>query len=69
MLKISSKLTISYLQTILYNGFKRRIISRNPLLLDDYGDVVDEEEVIDEADVDPVEENPYKDIKLEGLRN
>jgi hypothetical protein len=30
---------------------------------------VDEEEIIDEADVEPIEENPYKDVKLEGLRN
>jgi hypothetical protein len=27
---------------------------------------VDEDEELDEADVEPIQQNPYKDIKLEG---
>jgi hypothetical protein len=58
---------LSYFQAIAYNGFKRRIISRNPLLLDDDGDVVDDDEEVDNAYFEPIEDNPYKDVKLEGL--
>jgi hypothetical protein len=52
------------MQTIEYAGYKRRIVLRNPLAFDSDGDVVDED---DEA-IDPelMDENPYKDIHLEG---
>jgi hypothetical protein len=50
-----------------YNGYKRRIISRNPLYMDEDGDLVDDEGDVDENIATPVEPNPYKDIRLEGI--
>jgi hypothetical protein len=54
-----------YSQDIYYNSYKRRIISRNPLLVDEDGDIVDDGDETD-LDLDPIEDDPYKDIKLES---
>jgi hypothetical protein len=53
-------------QEIDYAGYRRSIISRNPLLFDDDGDVVDEDDELEDGEAAPLEENPYQDIKLEG---
>lgn len=61
-------LTDCVLQNILYNGYKRRIISRNPLLVDEDGDIADEGDEND-LDLEPIEEDPYKDIRIEGMNS
>jgi hypothetical protein len=35
--------------------------------MDEDGDLVDDEGDVDEAIATPVEQNPYKDIRLEGM--
>jgi RXT2-like, N-terminal len=53
-----------HVQDIEYAGYKRRIVLRNSLAYDEDGDVVDDDdtEAIDPALMD---DNPYKDIRLE----
>jgi hypothetical protein len=57
------------LQEIEFNGERRHIISRNPLLFDDDGDVidVDEDDDIEDQDIAPIEDDPYGTIKIEGI--
>lgn len=49
-------------------GYKRDVISINPQYYTPDGDVVEDEDDIDDED-EPLDENIYKDIKLEGMFN
>ena len=53
-------------QEINYNGYKRNIICFNPPLVDDEGDIIEDEDEIEEGDASPLEDNIYEEIKLEG---
>lgn len=50
-----------------YNGYQREIISKNPARVDADGDVLDDEEESN-PDLTDAEEDPYQDIKLEGMQ-
>src|SRR5215469_546175 len=53
-------------QEIEYASYKRNIISYNPPLIDDDGDIIEEEDELEYGEVSPMEDNIYEDIKLEG---
>jgi hypothetical protein len=53
-------------ETIEYGGFTLPIIYRNPLVVDDEGDLVEDEEDLHEDYAEPIEENPYRNVKIEG---
>lgn len=53
------------MQRIEHAGFKRDVISLNPPFYTPEGEIVEAESDIDEDD-EPLEENIYKDVKLEG---
>jgi len=55
-----------FLQEVNYNGYKRNIISFNPPLVDDEGDIIEDEDEIEEGEASPLEDNIYEEIKLEG---
>ncbi|KAF2667717.1 hypothetical protein BT63DRAFT_480644 [Microthyrium microscopicum] len=60
----------TYTQEINYHGYRRRIISRNPLLFDEYGDLIEEDSSDEEGDKPegaPLEDNPYENINLQEL--
>jgi hypothetical protein len=53
-------------QRIEHAGYKRDVISINPQYYTPEGEIVEDEEDIDDDD-EPLDENIYKDIKLEGV--
>lgn len=55
------------MQEINYAGYRRYIISRNPPKFDADGDMIyDDDELEEGEEAEPLEENPYGKIKLEG---
>ena len=48
-------------------GYDRDIVARNPQRYNGYGDELEDSDSDPEADVDAEEENPYGDIRLEGM--
>ena len=53
-------------QEIEFANYKRNIISYNPPLIDDDGDIIEDEDELEDGEVSPMEDNIYEDIKLEG---
>jgi hypothetical protein len=49
-------------------GYKRDVISINPQYYTPDGELVEDDEDIDDED-EPLDDNIYKDIKLEGALN
>lgn len=50
----------------MYNGYTRTIISKAPLVVDRDGDVVEDAEDDSNSDFEDAEEDPYKDVRIEG---
>jgi len=67
-LELCGKSGITSEQKIDYNGYSRHIINRNPLRIDADGDVVDDDDSDSLPDLSDAEENPYADIRLEGMK-
>jgi hypothetical protein len=57
---------LTIFQTIEYAGYKRRIVSRNPLAFDQDGDIVDDDDDAEDVDPELMDDNPYDGIRLEG---
>jgi len=55
------------IQEIEFASYKRNIISYNPPLIDDDGDIIEDEDELEDGEVSPMEDNIYEDIKLEGM--
>ncbi|KAF2401063.1 hypothetical protein EJ06DRAFT_529231 [Trichodelitschia bisporula] len=56
-----------YKERVELAGYQRDIIFRNPPMCDADGDVIPDDEDMEDEDASPLEENIYKDIKLEEL--
>ena len=59
------KLTIQ--QKVNHAGYQRYILERNPRRFNSLGDELEDSESDADADVDAEEENPYGNVKLEGM--
>ena len=53
-------------QRILYNGYARDVISRNPPRVDQDGDIVDSENDNSDLDTTDAEDDPYHDVRLDS---
>lgn len=48
-------------------GYHRYIINQNPKRYDEYGDELEDDEEDGRADAEATEENPYNEVRLEGM--
>lgn len=63
----SLELTTHSAQKINHAGYQRYILERNPKRYNEYGDELENSESDPEADADADEENPYGEVRLEGM--
>lgn len=56
-----------YKRKVNHAGYQRYIIQPNPLRYDQDGDLIDEEDDVEAADLSPNEDNPFSETRLEGL--
>ena len=64
--KNSMTMCLTYAQQLMYNGYPRHVISRNPPRVDQDGDVVDSENENSDLDTTDAEDDPYRDVHLES---
>lgn len=67
VLRVYCGTLLRFPKKIEHAGYHRYIISQNPKRYDEYGDELDDDDEDERADAEAAEENPYNEVRLEGM--